>query len=85
MIQNIPYPLVMAGRQLPFKPLVCGFVSNRSIVPMNINQESITVRAVLSELPFQEELYLFKRPVGSFAFLASGIMPDEAGSQSGIN
>ena len=52
---------------------------------MNINQESITVRAVLSELPFQEELYLFKRPVGSFAFLASGIMPDEAGSQSGIN
>ena len=52
---------------------------------MNINQEGTTVRAVLSELPFQEELYLFTRPVGSFAFLASGIVPDKAGGHSGIN
>lgn len=75
----------MAGRQLPFKPLVCGFVPNGSIVPMNINQESVTVRAVLAEFSFQEELHLVPCPVCSFALLASGIVPDKAGGHSGIN
>ena len=52
---------------------------------MNINQEGTTIRAVLAEFSFQEELHLVPCPVCSFALLASGIVPDKAGGHSGIN